>query len=85
MSRPVRIALLCLLALSSAAPAEAKVPKAPAGLKLYKPPKAIAKYTHGDLIWARKVGNPCRRPDGPGRCSIARRACAARRSGSRAS
>ena len=59
MSRPARIALLCLLALVAAAPAaEAKVPKAPAGLKLYKPPKALAKYTHGDLIWARKVGNP---------------------------
>ncbi len=59
MSRPARIALLCLLALVVAAPAaEAKVPKAPAGLKLYKPPKALAKYTHGDLIWARKVGNP---------------------------
>jgi len=59
LSRPARIALLCLLALVAAAPAaEAKVPKAPAGLKLYKPPKALAKYTHGDLIWARKVGNP---------------------------
>ena len=58
MPRSVRIALLCLLALIVAAPADAKVPKAPSGLKLYKPPKALAKYTHGDLIWARKVGNP---------------------------
>lgn len=59
MPRTVRIALLCLVALVAAAPvAEAKVPKAPSGLALYKPPKSLAKYTHGDLIWARKVDNP---------------------------
>ena len=59
MPRTVRIALLCLVALVATAPvAEAKVPKAPSGLALYKPPKSLAKYTHGDLIWARKVDNP---------------------------
>ena len=45
LSRPVRIALLCLLALVAAAPAEAKVPKAPSGLKLYKPPKELKPST----------------------------------------
>ncbi|HEY5724378.1 MAG TPA: lipase family protein [Methylomirabilota bacterium] len=58
MSRPVRIALLCVIALVAAAPAEAKVPQAPSGLKLYKPPKNLKSYTHGDLIWARKTANP---------------------------
>ncbi|HEY5906707.1 MAG TPA: lipase family protein [Vicinamibacteria bacterium] len=58
MSRPVRIALLCVVALVAAAPAEAKVPQAPSGLKLYKPPKNLKSYTHGDLIWARKTANP---------------------------
>ena len=58
MSRPVRIALLCVIALVAAAPAEAKVPQAPSGLKLYKPPKNLKSYTHGDLIWARKAANP---------------------------
>jgi pimeloyl-ACP methyl ester carboxylesterase len=58
LSRPARIALLCVVALVAAAPAEAKVPKAPSGLKLYKPPKDIKAYKHGDLVWARKVANP---------------------------
>jgi pimeloyl-ACP methyl ester carboxylesterase len=58
MSRPVRVVLLCVLALFVAAPAEAKVPKAPGGLALYKPPKKLGGYTHGDLIWGRKVKSP---------------------------
>ena len=59
MARPTRIGLLCLVALVAAAPAaEAKVPKAPAGLKLYKPPKNLKAYKHGDLVWARKVASP---------------------------
>jgi fermentation-respiration switch protein FrsA (DUF1100 family) len=59
LARPTRIVLLCLVALVAAAPAaDAKVPKAPAGLKLYKPPKNLKAYKHGDLIWARKVENP---------------------------
>ena len=86
LPRTVRIALLCLVALVAAAPvAEAKVPKAPSGLTLYKPPKSLAKYTHGDLIWARKVANPLPQAGRPGRSSTARPASAARRSGSRAS
>jgi pimeloyl-ACP methyl ester carboxylesterase len=57
--RSIRIALLFVVALVAAAPAaEAKVPKAPSGLKLYKPPKDIKAYKHGDLVWARKVANP---------------------------
>ena len=58
MPRPARIALLCLLALVVAAPAQAKVPKAPAGLGLYKPPKHLGPGKHGDLIWARRVKSP---------------------------
>ena len=54
-----RLALVCLAALVVAAPAAAaKVPKAPPGLKLYKPPADLTAYEHGDLIWARKVENP---------------------------
>jgi pimeloyl-ACP methyl ester carboxylesterase len=54
-----RIALLCVAALVAAAPAaNAAVPKAPSGLKLYKPPKNLKSYEHGDLIWARKAANP---------------------------
>jgi fermentation-respiration switch protein FrsA (DUF1100 family) len=54
-----RIALLCLAALVAAAPAaHAEVPKAPPGLKLYKPPANLKSYEHGDLIWARRVENP---------------------------
>jgi fermentation-respiration switch protein FrsA (DUF1100 family) len=54
-----RIVLLCVVALVAAAPAaHATVPKAPPGLKLYKPPKNLRSYDHGDLIWARKVANP---------------------------
>jgi pimeloyl-ACP methyl ester carboxylesterase len=52
------IALLFVVALVSAAPAAAEVPRAPSGLKLYKPPKNLKSYEHGDLIWARKVANP---------------------------
>ena len=54
----MNIALLCIVALVAAAPAEAKVPQAPSGLKLYKPPKNLKSYAHGDLIWARKTANP---------------------------
>jgi pimeloyl-ACP methyl ester carboxylesterase len=54
-----RLALLFVVALAVAAPAaDAKVPKAPAGLKLYKPPADLKSYDRGDLIWARKVANP---------------------------
>jgi pimeloyl-ACP methyl ester carboxylesterase len=54
-----RIALLCVVALVAAATtANAAVPKAPSGLALYKPPKNLKSYAHGDLIWARKAGNP---------------------------
>ena len=54
-----RIALLCVVALVAAAPAaNAAVPKAPSGLELYKPPKNLRSYEHGDLIWARKAANP---------------------------
>lgn len=54
-----RIALLCVAALVAAAPAaHAKVPKAPPGLKLYKPPANLKSYGQGDLIWARRVENP---------------------------
>jgi pimeloyl-ACP methyl ester carboxylesterase len=54
-----RIALLCLVALVAAATAaEAKVPRAPSGLGLYKPPKDLKSYEHGDLIWARRVESP---------------------------
>ena len=57
MPRPVRVVLLCALALFvAAAPAEAKVPKAPKGAGLYKPPKKLGAYKHGDVIWGRKVG-----------------------------
>jgi pimeloyl-ACP methyl ester carboxylesterase len=59
VTRIPRIALLCAVALVAAAPAaEAKVPKAPAGLELYKPPKNLKSYEQGDLIWARRVENP---------------------------
>jgi pimeloyl-ACP methyl ester carboxylesterase len=59
MSRITRIALLCVAALVAAAPAaHAKVPKAPSGLKLYKPPANLRSYEQGDLIWARRVENP---------------------------
>jgi hypothetical protein len=59
VTRIARIALLCAVALVAAAPAaEAKVPKAPPGLELYKPPKNLKSYEQGDLIWARRVGNP---------------------------
>ena len=59
MPRIARVVLLCAVGLVAAAPvADAKVPKAPAGLKLYKPPKNLKSYKHGDLIWARKVDNP---------------------------
>lgn len=59
MTRIPRIALLCAVALVAAVPAaEAKVPKAPPGLELYKPPKNLKSYEQGDLIWARRVGNP---------------------------
>jgi pimeloyl-ACP methyl ester carboxylesterase len=55
----VRIVLLCLVALVAAAPAAgAAVPKAPPGLKLYKPPANLKSYKPGDLIWARKVERP---------------------------
>jgi hypothetical protein len=55
----VRIALLVVVALAAAAPAaQAEVPQAPPGLKLYKPPANLKSYEHGDLIWARKVENP---------------------------
>ena len=55
----IRIALLCVVALAAAAPAAvANVPKAPSGLKLYKPPANLKSYEHGDLIWARRVENP---------------------------
>jgi pimeloyl-ACP methyl ester carboxylesterase len=54
-----RIALLCVVALAAAAPvAVARVPKAPPGLELYKPPANLKSYDRGDLIWARKVQNP---------------------------
>jgi alpha-beta hydrolase superfamily lysophospholipase len=54
-----RLALLVVAALVAAAPAAAaQVPKAPPGLKLYKPPANLKSYEHGDLIWARKVANP---------------------------
>ena len=53
MSRPARVVLLCLLALFVASPAQAKVPKAPKGAGLYKPPKKLDRYHHGDLIWGR--------------------------------
>ena len=59
MTRIPRIALLCAVAVGAAVPAaEAKVPKAPPGLELYKPPKNLKSYEQGDLIWARRVGNP---------------------------
>jgi pimeloyl-ACP methyl ester carboxylesterase len=59
MCRMARIALLCMVALVAATTtATAAVPKAPSGLKLYKPPKNLKSYEHGDLIWARKVANP---------------------------
>src|SRR5918992_1023642 len=57
MSPMARIALLFVVALVAAAPAAAEVPKAPSGLKLYKPPKNLRSYDHGDLIWARRVEN----------------------------
>jgi pimeloyl-ACP methyl ester carboxylesterase len=54
-----RIALLCVVALVAAAPADAaEVPKAPPGLQLYKPPNNLESYQRGDLIWARRVENP---------------------------
>jgi Secretory lipase len=50
---------LCLaavaLVVSGSPAAQAKVRKAPAGLKFYKPPKKLPKQ-HGTLIWARKAG-----------------------------
>jgi pimeloyl-ACP methyl ester carboxylesterase len=53
-----RIVLLSVLALVAAAPAAAaEVPKAPSGLKLYKPPKNLKSYGDGDLIWGRRVAN----------------------------
>src|SRR5918992_5134987 len=56
-----RIAMLCAIALVAAAPASvAQVPKAPPGLKLYKPPANLRSYEHGELIWARKAENPLR-------------------------
>jgi pimeloyl-ACP methyl ester carboxylesterase len=59
MSPVARIAMLCVAALVAAAPAAvAKVPKAPPGLKLYKPPANLKSYERGDLIWARRVENP---------------------------
>jgi pimeloyl-ACP methyl ester carboxylesterase len=59
MSPIARIALLFVTALAAAVPAAgAKVPKAPPGLGLYKPPANLKAYEHGDLIWARKVENP---------------------------
>lgn len=55
----VRLALLFVVAFVAAAPAaDAKVPKAPHGLQLYKPPANLKRYAHGDLIWARRVENP---------------------------
>src|SRR5918999_6024117 len=54
-----RIAMLCAIALVAAAPvALAQVPKAPPGLKLYKPPANLRSYEQGELIWARKAENP---------------------------
>jgi pimeloyl-ACP methyl ester carboxylesterase len=53
-----RVVLVCVLALVAAAPAEAKVPKAPDGLQLYEPPENLKSYEHGDLIWARRIANP---------------------------
>jgi Secretory lipase len=54
-----RLALLFVAALAVAAPAAvAKVPKAPAGFGLYKPPADLKTYDRGDLVWARRVANP---------------------------
>jgi pimeloyl-ACP methyl ester carboxylesterase len=54
-----RIALLCVAALVAVAPAaQAQVPKAPPGLKLYKPPANLKSYGQGELIWARRAENP---------------------------
>ncbi len=59
MSRPVRVVLLCVLALFVAAPAAGQGPEGPEGrLALYKPPKKLGSYTHGDVIWGRKVEEP---------------------------
>jgi pimeloyl-ACP methyl ester carboxylesterase len=58
MLRMARIFLLCVVALVAAAHVQAKPPKAPSGLELYKPPSNLKSYGHGDLIWARKVANP---------------------------
>lgn len=49
------IAALLVATCISAANADAKVTKGPAGLAFYKPPKNLPKG-HGDLIWARKAG-----------------------------
>jgi pimeloyl-ACP methyl ester carboxylesterase len=55
----VAVTALCLVAVALVVPgssaAQAKAPKAPAGLKFYKPPKKLPKQ-HGTLIWARKAG-----------------------------
>jgi dienelactone hydrolase len=55
----VAITALCLAAIAlvvaGSPAAQAKVRKAPAGLKFYKPPKPLPKQ-HGTLIWARKAG-----------------------------
>src|SRR3954471_662162 len=56
MQRPLLAGILVLAAAPVlAAPANAAVPKGPAGTKFYTPPKTLPKGSHGTPVWQRKL------------------------------